>query len=217
MILPLFSQKGGNGKTLLTACLSVELMLRKYRVCVVDTDPQGSTMIWRDLASDNHTLTPHVVGVGGKDDIIDALLALKPNYDFVIVDTEGGVSQRSAAALAVADFAVLPCLPAPQDLNSLPDTIQAVRLAQEARPELQARILVNCMYNTILAKQYRKGIAAESFPMFTTELWHRTPYKESWGKGKGITNYKPKCEASKELKQLVDELLGYTSDLAHVA
>jgi chromosome partitioning protein len=219
MIICFFSQKGGNGKSTFTVHLALELMFRGFRVTLVDTDPQGSTTIYDDIARSRNQLRPQVVGLGTADSdaMVNEIVKLSQHADFVLVDTKGGIGERAVSALEAADVAILPCLPAPFDFNSLPDTINAVQLVQQDRPELVARLLINCTYNTTLSRQYVQGIKNTGFPRFNTEIPHRAPFKESIDKGKGVTLYLPKSKAAVEVRSLADEIEALRKELPSVA
>lgn len=223
VVVAFFSQKGGNGKSTMAVHLAVELMFRGWRVTLVDTDSQGSVSIFNDIAHARGQLRPPVVGLGVDEDgmsegeqekamqeMLAAIAELAKHTDFVIVDTSGGLSKRSVTALEAADIAVLPCLPSPLDFHSLSDTLDAAKEMMAVRPKLQARVLVNCTYRTVLSQQYRQGIHNEAkkagLPLFKTEISHRTPFKESVDRGRGITTHAPKSPAADELRAFADEI-----------
>jgi chromosome partitioning protein len=95
------TQKGGSGKSTLASSLAVAAQEMKEKVCVIDTDPQGSLTNW---AKTRETGDIEVIASGAAR--LPALLAqLKAKgFTLAIIDTPGAEGPASAAAMVVADL-----------------------------------------------------------------------------------------------------------------
>ena len=67
MILAILNQKGGAGKTVLSTNLAVAFQRSGVEVLVVDSDFQGSSVLWRALSPEGypkvvHATTPDAIG-----------------------------------------------------------------------------------------------------------------------------------------------------------
>lgn len=116
--------KGGVGKTTMTVMLSQAAADAGEVVTVIDADPQGSATAWATNAGDD--LAPTVIGQAsaGLARTIDRLDA---GSTVTVIDTPpheaGGAGAITAAALAVADLAIVPVTPAALDLDRLAATV----------------------------------------------------------------------------------------------
>lgn len=119
-IVVVLNGKGGVGKTT-TAISLAATWSEKQRVLLVDSDPQSSATWWVehgnqalkfDLTQEtNPTLLGQLREVLG--------------YSLVVVDTPPALgSEALAAAIASADYLVLPTPPAPMDLTALIETVK---------------------------------------------------------------------------------------------
>ena len=59
MILAILNQKGGAGKTVLSTNLAVAFQKSGARVLLVDSDFQGSSLLWRALSPDEYPRVMH--------------------------------------------------------------------------------------------------------------------------------------------------------------
>lgn len=206
MILTLVGQKGGTGKSTLAINLAVEWMRRGRRVLVVDADPQGTTLTWSNVAAEAGVAAPSVIAMG--DNLRQALPELASGADITIIDTAGRQSKRLAAALMLADIAVLPCRPSPPDVWALEGSIETVRSVQELRADLLAYLLINGKADrTALGRHAREALAGAGLPKLESEICHRVAFGEATALGKGVTTSgSKKSPAASELRALADEL-----------
>ncbi|MFM7450517.1 MAG: ParA family protein [Leptolyngbyaceae cyanobacterium] len=119
-ILVILNGKGGVGKTTTAVNLAATLAER-YRVLLVDTDPQGSATWW---------VQRNQQGMG-----FDLMQAAEPaqlkelagtkGYEVVVVDTPPALGSKALATVVpMADYVVLPTPPAPMDLAALIETVR---------------------------------------------------------------------------------------------
>jgi chromosome partitioning protein len=115
----LIGQKGGSGKSLLACHLAVGL---PGRVALVDLDEQGSASAWGEVRV---TETPVVIAA--PEASLPAVFAELPGtFDYVVVDTQGHASARTAAILRAVDFAVCPIQPTALDVATGEQTASLV-------------------------------------------------------------------------------------------
>lgn len=119
-ILVILNGKGGVGKTTTAVNLAATLSER-YRVLLVDADPQGSATWW---------VQRNQQGMG-----FDLMQAAEPaqlkelagtrGYEVVVVDTPPALGSKALATVVpMADYVVLPTPPAPMDLAALIETVR---------------------------------------------------------------------------------------------
>jgi chromosome partitioning protein len=121
------SQKGGSGKTMLTAHLAVEAeRAGDAPACLIDTDRQGTLTRWHERREAD---TPHraEVRIERIEAGLDMLAAQGATYCFI--DTAPTISDQTASLLRLADFVVIPVRPSPSDLWAVTDTVQLVKEA----------------------------------------------------------------------------------------
>lgn len=203
-VITLAGQKGGAGKTTLAIHLAAELKKRGNRVLLVDTDPQGTAMSWAERAPED-TEGPTTIAMG--DNVRAQLREMSKDYDYAFIDTPGRQSKRVAAALMVSDLVLLPCIPSPNDLWALADSLATVEQVQEVR-ELQAALVVNAVTKTGLTTAFKERLEEINVAVMSSELGFRVAFREAIAAGLGVTQYAPTSTAAAEVRSVVDELLG---------
>lgn len=122
------SQKGGSGKTMLTAHLAVEAERNDDApVWIVDTDRQGTLTRWHERR--RHAETPQRADVR-LERLASGLATLEQQGGaFCFIDTAPTISQQTANLIDLADLVVVPVRPSPSDLWAVTETVQLVKEA----------------------------------------------------------------------------------------
>lgn len=125
--LVLVNQKGGVGKTTLTAAIGVMFELKeKGPVVLIDTDPQQSLSKWWNR---REAKTPLFASV--EIEKLSAYLAdLKSaGVAFVVIDTQGAITADVRKVIACADLVLIPTRASAMDLDVIGDTVEMVERA----------------------------------------------------------------------------------------
>jgi chromosome partitioning protein len=116
-ILTIASQKGGAGKTTLTAHLAVEAeRTGAGPVAIVDTDPQGSLAAWWNTREAPTPLFASV-DIARLPEHLETLARHK--VALVLIDTPPALTEMIRAAIAVATLVLIPARPSPHDLRAV--------------------------------------------------------------------------------------------------
>jgi chromosome partitioning protein len=119
--------KGGVGKTTVVRNLAVAGVLSGLRVIVVDTDRQRTLSRWVDRRPESLPLIQHAF-IPFKD--IEEGFEDDGNYDLMLIDTPASVEdnpQGLRAMIDAADFVLLPSGVSGEDMDSLKETLDALR------------------------------------------------------------------------------------------
>ena len=91
--IALLTQKGGSGKSTLSASIAVEMQARGETVFLVDMDPQGSLATWARGRSDRRLAGAAV----GSERLGDVLATLRDRgVTLAIIDTSGELPRKIA-------------------------------------------------------------------------------------------------------------------------
>ena len=210
MILVVGSNKGGSGKTTLATNLAVALSQKPLKTCLVDADPQGSTMYWsgvRDRAD-----APSIGTMMRRGNLVDPLRVLDQQHQVVIVDVPGRNSQELLSAAIAAYVLIAPHACSQLDLETLQELEEQVRHVRQINPKLRVLIYqALATTNPAIRKRERDDFrdyvgAFEGFELARSIGYQRLVYRECISAGRGVVET-TNAHAANEITQLVDEVL----------
>lgn len=198
--IALATQKGGAGKTTITASLAVAAAEAGERVAALDIDPQGSLMGWGDMREGEAVAVDRPT----TDQLLQlpAILAALKQQGFTVVflDTAGVEGSAGNLAMKAADLVLIPARPSSLDLKATMPTVETLmRLGMKSN---FAFVLNQCPPG----RNSRSSEAAKGLAMFGVladpALTQRADHQDAIAAGQGVTEYAPDGKAAGELRSL---------------
>jgi chromosome partitioning protein len=193
------SQKGGSGKTTLTAHLAVEAeRVGDAPAWIIDTDHQGTLSNWHERRKAE---TP-ARGECRLEHLKSALENLNKNgAALCFIDTAPTISDQTATLISMADLVVIPVRPSPNDLWSVTETVDLVKaqgkpfifVITQAKP--QASITAQVV-----------AVLSSHGPVSAAFITDRVIYAASMTGGDTASEIAPKGPAAEEIAALWENL-----------
>lgn len=192
------SQKGGSGKTMLAAHLSVEAERCKEVAWVIDTDRQATLSLWHDRRKND---TPQ--RLDAPLERMPAALAkvAEQGADYCFIDTAPTISDQNNSLLKLADLVIIPVRPSPSDLWAVSETVALVKDAGKpfifvvTQAKQQATITAQAV-----AALSQHGRVAQSF------VADRVAYASAMTGGNTAPELAAKSNAAVEIEALWEEI-----------
>lgn len=198
--IALLTQKGGSGKSTLSASLAVEMQARGETVFLVDMDPQRSLATWARGRTDKRLAGAAV----GADRLEEVLATLEQRgVTLAIIDTPASLSAATDAVVAAADFIILPVRPTAFDIWSCETTWKRIRGSGKDC----AFVLNQC--SSLQASRRTRDSAAALEAMgglLTPMITARVEFQDAILRGLGPTEIDPTGPAADEVRRLCDSV-----------
>lgn len=180
LVITLAHQKGGVGKSTLATNLRGYFSGGGYRAALVDIDPQGSlSKLVRTFAEQQGREPEHVIERSGFKTYAE-LPRLLEAYDIAVIDTPPYLSKELEAVFAISNLVLVPCKASPLDFLAIGDTLDLIRKAQRARPELLAAVVLTMtITGTDFTSSIRRELEKTEFPILRSEIGNRVAYMRS--------------------------------------
>jgi chromosome partitioning protein len=199
-ILTVASQKGGSGKTTLTAHLAVEAEHRKAGpVAVIDTDPQGSLASWWNTREAPTPLFA-AVNIAQLDEHLTHLR--RQGINLVLIDTPPQTMNIIKAANTAADFVLIPARPSPHDLRAVAVVVDMVEQAKKPF----CFVVNGATPRTNIARE-AVGALAEHGKVAPVIIHHRVDFAASMVDGRTVSELAPDSRSAQEITLLWDYVL----------
>jgi len=197
------TQKGGTGKTTLTAMLAVAAAESGENVIAIDLDPQGSLARWGERRAAANVASKVMVEPIERERlprlraILEGLAGV--GFTLALFDTAGADSAAVRLVAEAADFCLLPARPTRLDVEATAATFRAVFLAKRRA----AFVLNQCppTYRSSRASEAAKGLTSLGVlaePMIAA----RMDYQDAIGGGLGAAEYARGGRAAQEIDAL---------------
>ena len=201
-VLTIASSKGGPGKTTVAMLLAGRMAADGLRVTALDADPSLALSRWAWNAYEGPPFTAHAEADEAR--LAHLIDSESRTADLVVVDTAGFGNLAANVAMTSADAVLIPALSGEADITEAEKTIRLVEgLARAARRDIPARVLLNRVRRTQLARHAAAEIAAAGLPRLTTTLSDLVAFGELSHSGR----ISEQGSAAEELASLIGELM----------
>jgi chromosome partitioning protein len=209
-IVAISNLKGGVGKSTIAQNLAVCLAQKGVPVCIADTDTEQKTSSkWASLRSTDDLSVP--VFAINPDKVSQEILALKQNYEVVIVDGTPALTELTTRIIILSELVVVPILPGGGDLWALENFLERYKEAKVTKEsyggKVELAVLVN-RYNdrTTLDREVVNAVKGLNIRVLDTKLTNRVSYREATITGNSTVEMKDE-KAKLEIESLTNEIL----------
>ncbi|HBS98811.1 ParA family partition ATPase [Salipiger marinus] len=205
-VITVAQQKGGSGKTTVSANLAIGFRLAGKSVALVDIDPQGSLGRWfmTRLERDPDAVSGLDFATSSAWGVTYECRKLAETHDFVIVDTPPKADSDLRPALRAADLVVVPVSMSHLDIWA---TEGVLDLARRENKEVLV-VLNRTRPGTRLAAEVAEAVKGMEARIAQAHLANRVGYAEAFGQGRSA------AEGRKSPAR--DEIAALTAEVAQV-
>ena len=205
------SQKGGSGKTAVTAHLAVAAEQGGHGpTVVIDTDPQQTLATWWEL---REAETPALAPVSLRElpEKLEALAQL--GFAYCFIDTPPALTEQNRQILRLADLVLIPARPSPNDLWSLGATLDLVK--QSDTPYVF--VLTQAKGNARITVQTIAALSKHG-QIFQSVIHDRVDYAASMTDGRTAPEVRPRDHpAAAEIAALWELVRSHLGELAIIS
>jgi chromosome partitioning protein len=204
-IIAFANQKGGSGKTTLSANLAVLWANSGYRVAVVDADAQKSLTYWLNARKKYYGDEPTGINNHLFDarNLKDDLRNIKKKYDFIIIDSPPSITFETIQIVKTSDAIYVPVQPSPLDLMA---TIPFLNIAKEEKKKATV-ILNRVMPRAKLTEAMIMRLKYAGAKIARSRISGKIIYAETFTVGRGVVDISVSSDASKEIINIGNEIL----------
>ena len=203
-IIALIQQKGGVGKSTITANLAGELVSSGRSVRVLDLDPQQSLVSWSKLGNGLLKEIVQAIQTDHPQGFKVSVLSSASDFDRVLLDCPPGLPDAGIMAALLADLVILPVTPSPLDILAGKEALifarDARRKRKDGKPIIRfapARLSVN----TVLSKDLPGSLENLGEPILPGTS-QRVAVAEAVLKGLTVGDYAPESKAHQDFQEL---------------
>jgi chromosome partitioning protein len=195
----LATQKGGSGKSTLAIGLALAAIQAGHTVRLIETDSQGTLSNWQTRRPFAEPMVEPVYSAG---DIEQRLQSLEGSgVTLTIVDTAGGVSAVTTAAIRYADLCLIPARPSVADIEATASTLSVIRAWNKPfafvlnQTPIRGQRVSNAA--TVLSDEAAlDGILALPYIVM------RNDHQDALGLGLSVVEYAPSSKSADEVRGL---------------
>jgi len=212
MIISVTSLKGGVGKSTISQNIAVCFAHMGYRVAIIDTDTNASSVHWSGIRSEDQPQIT-VMGIIDSKALRKNIRQIQENYDLVVIDGTPAISKLVSTILILGDVVLIPIRPSGLDIWATEKFLEHFEQAQALKEDIPAFFLLNEFNPKVnLNREIRKALDELEIKTLNSTLRHRIAYEEACVLGLGAYEYRD-TKARKEVTDLTNEVLDIIKSL----
>jgi|GEM_PF-3127726 chromosome partitioning protein len=182
-ILTFWSDKGGTGKTMLTAQAACWAWPENRPVVVMDLDPQGDASGWATRAGVSSRVPR------SPEEAADLIRSLGPDHTVLVDCPPGRLRDQRMAGVGVvlADALLLPSGSGRPELDALGRAIRALDELAERGAALKAGVILNHFRETTRNRVVEEGLRLAKLPLLG-RISERAAFPEAFADGRSLVN-----------------------------
>ena len=204
-VISFSNQKGGSGKTTLSANIAVLWSNSGYKVAVIDADAQNSLGNWLEARNkyygeDDIGITSYKFDVRN---LSDEIKQIKRKYDFIIIDSPPSITFETVQIIKSSDAVYVPVQPSPLDLMA---TIPFLNISKQERKKTIV-ILNRVMPRAKLTDAMIMRLRYAGAKIARSRVSGKIIYAETFSVGRGVVDISITSDASREIINIGNEIL----------
>ena len=204
-VITFSNQKGGSGKSTLSANLAVLWSNSGYKVAVIDADPQKSLTFW--LSERKKYYGADDIGINFQNfdirNLAEEVKKIKRKYDFIIIDSPPAITFETLQIIKASNGVFVPVQPSPLDLMA---TLPFLQIAREERKK-PLIILNRVMPRAKLTDAMILRLRYSGAKIARSRISSKVIFAESFAVGRGVIDINVTSDAAKEIINVGNEIL----------
>ena len=204
-VISFTNQKGGSGKTTLSANLAVLWSNSGYKVAVIDADAQNSLTYWLEArkkyyGEDDIGITSYNFDVRN---LKEEIKQIKSKYNFIIIDSPPSITFDTIQIIKASDRVFVPVQPSPLDLMATVPFLNLVKQEKKNPIIFLNRVMprVKLTDAMILRLRYAGAKIARS------RISSKVLFAETFSVGRGVIDISVTSDAAKEIINAGNEII----------
>lgn len=204
-VISFTNQKGGSGKTTLSANLAVLWSNSGYKVAVIDADAQNSLTYWLEArkkyyGEDDIGITSYNFDVRN---LKEEIKQIKSKYNFIIIDSPPSITFNTIQIIKASDRVFVPVQPSPLDLMATVPFLKLVIQEKKNPIIFLNRVMprVRLTDAMILRLRYAGAKIARS------RISSKVLFAETFSVGRGVIDISVTSDAAKEIINAGNEII----------
>ena len=204
-VIAFSNQKGGSGKSTLSANLAVLWSNSGYKVAVIDADPQKSLTYWLSERKKYYGADDIGINFYSFDirNLTEEVKKIKRKYDFIIIDSPPAITFETLQIIKAANGVFVPVQPSPLDLMA---TLPFLQIAREERKK-PLIILNRVMPRAKLTDAMILRLRYSGAKIARSRISSKVIFAESFAVGRGVIDINVSSYAAKEIINVGNEIL----------
>ena len=204
-VIAFSNQKGGSGKSTLTANIAVLWSNSGYKVAVIDADAQKSLTYWlgerkKYYGADDCGIDSYSFDIRNLNEEIKII---KRKYDYIIIDSPPSITFDTIQIIKATNGLFVPVQPSPLDLMA---TLPFLQLAKQERKNpiiFLNRVMPRAKLTEAMVLRLRYAGAK----LARSRISSKVIFAETFSVGRGVVDINVTSDAAKEIINAGNEII----------